>query len=117
MLNEDQKKYIFENFKHKSIRKIAKDLKIKRLDVKSVIQEIHKTQSVVSPSFSKRRKFFLSFLLLALLVFHLYLRYNTFWLSHMAGDQQQYVGLAMKLEKFGFGGYSLRKIDAIFVFS
>ena len=62
---------------------------------------------------NEERKILFPFLLLILLFLHLSLRYNTFWLSHVAGDQNQYIGLAMKLEKFGFNGYSLRGIDLV----
>ena len=51
------------------------------------------------------------FFLLGLLIFHFLLRYNTFWLSHLRGDQNHYTALALKLENFGLNGYKLRGID------
>jgi hypothetical protein len=59
----------------------------------------------------RRRKIVVLLLLLAVLTLHVFIRYNTFWLSHVLGDQIQYIGLAMKLEHFGFNGYTLRGID------
>ena len=65
--------------------------------------------------FLKNKKTTAASLLLVLIVFHLAIRYNTFWLSHTAGDQVQYAGLAMKLEKFGLSGYTLRGIDIYYI--
>lgn len=44
------------------------------------------------------------------LAFSLYLRWNAFWLPHWKGDQNQYLALAMKLEKQGLKGYNLREV-------
>ncbi|MBN1872062.1 MAG: glycosyltransferase family 39 protein [Candidatus Omnitrophica bacterium] len=49
--------------------------------------------------------------LLCILVFAALVRSFTFQLPHDNGDQVFYLGLAMKLDKFGFGGYTLRNID------
>jgi len=52
---------------------------------------------------------------LAILCFALFVRMNTFWLPHWKGDQGQYLGLAMKLDIFGFSRYNLRGINFGFV--
>jgi hypothetical protein len=51
------------------------------------------------------------FLLLIILAFAVFLRLPTFKLPHDNGDQLFYLGLAMKLDGFGFSGYTLRGID------
>lgn len=50
-------------------------------------------------------------LLLLILVFAVVIRMPTFKLPHDNGDQLFYLGLAMKLDKFGFAEYTLRGID------
>lgn len=109
MLNESQKKFISENYNKKSARSIAKSLKIPRNEVESYFNEIRRADKFEKST--KENKFLIPTLVLALLFLHIFLRFNTFWLSHVAGDQVQYAGLAMKLQNFGFNGYSLRKID------
>lgn len=49
--------------------------------------------------------------LLAILGFAIFLRFPTFKLPHDNGDQLFYLGLAMKLDKFGFSEYTLRGVD------
>ena len=51
--------------------------------------------------------------LIVILLFAYSLRSNTFYLSHFRGDQQTYLGLAMKLEQFGLDGYNLRGINFV----
>jgi len=109
MLNEAQKKFILENYKRKSARNIAKSLKIPRNEVTAYLDEIRRYNKF--DKLAKEKKFVIPAIIFALLFLHIFIRYNTFWLSHVAGDQVQYAGLAMKLEKFGFDGYNLRKID------
>lgn len=48
-----------------------------------------------------------------ILLFAACLRIHTFYLPHNHGDQLFYLGLAMKLEKFGLKGYNLKGIDII----
>lgn len=109
MLNEKQKEFILKNHKDKSIRQMARDLNASRSDIETFVEETRKTQP---PSIlSKYKKILIPFSILILLITHLALRYNTFWLSHVPGDQNQYVGLAMKLDQFGLDGYNLRGID------
>ncbi|MCK5259584.1 MAG: glycosyltransferase family 39 protein [Candidatus Omnitrophica bacterium] len=109
MLNEKQKKFILKNHKDASVRQIAKSLNISRTDVRNFIKTLEK---VPSPGiFSKYKKFFLPLSILVLLTVHFAIRYNTFWLSHLFGDQNQYTALALKLEKLGFDGYNLRGVD------
>lgn len=48
--------------------------------------------------------------LIALLVFSAYLRRYAFWMAHWTGDQNQYIALALKLDKLGLDGYNLRGI-------
>jgi len=109
MLNEKQKEYILKSYKIASVRQIAKYLTVSRIDVSDFIKTLEK---VPSPSiFSKYKKIFLPLSILVLLVIHFALRYNTFWFSHVPGDQNQYVGLAMKLQEAGMEGYSLKGID------
>jgi hypothetical protein len=50
-------------------------------------------------------------LLLVILTFAILVRIPTFKLPHDNGDQLFYLGLAMKLDKFGVSGYTLRGID------
>ena len=50
-------------------------------------------------------------LLLLILLFAAFIRLPTFKLPHDNGDQLFYLGLAMKLDKFGFSEYTLRRID------
>lgn len=50
-------------------------------------------------------------LLLVILIFAAYIRFPTFKLPHDNGDQFFYLGLAMKLDKFGVSEYTLRRID------
>jgi len=49
----------------------------------------------------------------AILVLAASLRVFTFYLPHNHGDQIFYLGLAMKLEKFGLKGYNLQGIDVL----
>jgi len=49
---------------------------------------------------------------LSVLVAAMAIRLPTFKLPHDNGDQVYYLGLAMKLDKSGFDGYTLRNIDA-----
>ena len=51
------------------------------------------------------------FLLTLILLFSFYIRQGTFWISHWMGDQSIYLGLAMKMDRFGFSGYNIRGID------
>lgn len=48
--------------------------------------------------------------LIALLLFSAYLRRYAFWMAHWTGDQNQYIALALKLDKIGMDGYNLRGI-------
>lgn len=50
-------------------------------------------------------------LLVIILLISLFLRLPSFFTPHNHGDQLQYLALAMKLETFGFHGYSLRGVD------
>lgn len=50
-------------------------------------------------------------LVLIILIFAAFIRHPTFKLPHDNGDQLIYLGLAMKQDKFGFSGYTLRGID------
>ncbi|MCK5013980.1 MAG: glycosyltransferase family 39 protein [Candidatus Omnitrophica bacterium] len=109
MLNEKQKEFILKSHKTTSVRQIAKFLNIRRNDVSDFIKTLEKAPS---PSiFSKHKKILIPFSILILFIVHFALRYNTFWLSHVPGDQNQYIGLAMKLQKKGFEEYNLRGID------
>ncbi|MCG3175088.1 MAG: hypothetical protein MOGMAGMI_00010 [Candidatus Omnitrophica bacterium] len=49
-------------------------------------------------------------LLVALLVFSAYLRRYALWMPHWTGDQNQYITLALKLDKLGLDHYNLRGI-------
>ena len=62
------------------------------------------------PRDSKRQKIIISILLVLIMVFAFLVRRNTFWLPHWQGDQSHYLGLAMKLDKFGLDYYNLRGI-------
>lgn len=56
----------------------------------------------------------LTFVIISIiLLFASCLRIFTFYLPHNHGDQILYLGLAMKLEKFGLEGYNLKGIDII----
>ncbi len=58
-----------------------------------------------------KHKDLLTFILLALiLIFAFGLRRDAFWLPHWKGDQSHYAALAMKLDKQGLDGYSLREV-------
>lgn len=52
-------------------------------------------------------------LLLIILIFAVFSRLPTFKLPHDNGDQLFYLGLAMKLDKFGFSEYTLRGLDVM----
>ncbi len=110
MLNNEQKEFILKNHKSKSVRQIARSLGASRQDVYTFIKESQKIQPRNS-ILSKHKKILIPFAILILFIIHITLRYNTFWLSHIPGDQNQYTGLAMKLQNFGMEGYSLRGID------
>ncbi len=112
MLNESQKDFILKNYKQKSTRKLAKSLNVKRNEIEDFIKEVEGPR--LFDNLAKYKRPILIILILTLIFLHLFIRYNTFWLSHVAGDQVQYVGLAMKLENFGFEGYNLRKIDEVY---
>jgi len=47
------------------------------------------------------------------ILFAAFLRVSTFYLPHNHGDQLIYLGLAMKLDKFGLADYNLRRLDII----
>ena len=64
-------------------------------------------------STNSTKKIFIPILLILILFFSLYLRSSTFWISHWRGDQHMYLGLAMKLEKYGFDQYNIRGIDIV----
>ncbi|MBN1353069.1 MAG: hypothetical protein JW994_00170, partial [Candidatus Omnitrophica bacterium] len=51
------------------------------------------------------------FFLILILVLAALIRLNGFWLSHWSVDEENYLGLAMKLDYFGFSGYNLRGIN------
>lgn len=51
--------------------------------------------------------------LILILFFAAILRAHTFYLPHNHGDQVLYLGLAMKMEDSGLGGYNLRGIDVV----
>ena len=51
------------------------------------------------------------FLLIIILIFAAIVRFPTFKLPHDNGDQIFYLGLALKLDKFGFSEYTLRRLD------
>lgn len=55
--------------------------------------------------------------LLGILAFAYTIRRYTYWIHHWSGDQEIYIALAMKLDKFGLDGYNLRgvnvKVDSI----
>ena len=57
-----------------------------------------------------RRQAITVFLLAAIVGCAFWLRFNTFWLPHWKGDQNQYIALAMKLDEQGFNGYNLREV-------
>jgi len=60
----------------------------------------------------KNKSLIINVTILVLIVFAaLYLRQNTFWLAHWKGDQEHYLALAMKLDRFGLEGYNLRGVD------
>ncbi len=52
-------------------------------------------------------------LILCILLYAYYLRRNTFWFAHWSGDQEIYIALAMKLDKYGLDQYNLRGIDVL----
>lgn len=57
------------------------------------------------------KKTAVTFLCLAAILAHAaYVRRLAPWMPHWKGDQNHYVALAMKLEKFGLGGYNLRGV-------
>ena len=109
MLNEEQKKFILKSYKNRSVRQISKHLDISRIDVSNFIKNIENVPA--SGLFFKCKKVLIPLSIFILLVVHLALRYNTFWLSHFRGDQNHYTGLAMKLQELGFDDYNLRGID------
>ena len=111
MLNEEQKKFILENYKQHSSRHMARHLRVSRRDVSDFIGGIKKTPATFQAP-SALTPFLVPVLVCLLLAVHLTLRFDTFWLSHYPGDQNQYVGLAMKLQEQGMKGYNLRAIDA-----
>jgi len=59
----------------------------------------------------KQKQFSILIPLILLLLFALGIRHHTFWLAHWLGDQKHYLGLATKLERFGFNHYNLRGIN------
>ncbi len=50
-------------------------------------------------------------IVLLIVIFSISLRMHTFYLPHNHGDQVSFLGLAMKLDKFGLKGYNLNGID------
>jgi len=60
---------------------------------------------------AKLRKKSTLIILLFILLFALWLRIGTLWISHWRGDQNIYLGLAMKLEKYGLDQYNISGID------
>lgn len=52
-------------------------------------------------------------IIVIILFFAAILRIHTFYLPHNHGDQVLFLGLAMKLERFGIKGYNLRGIDLL----
>ena len=60
---------------------------------------------------NKKISIFIAIVLILLLAAAL--RIHTFYLPHNHGDQVIYLGLAMKLEKFGFKEYNLKGIDVL----
>ncbi|MBN1868976.1 MAG: glycosyltransferase family 39 protein [Candidatus Omnitrophica bacterium] len=109
MLNEQQKEFIRKSYKSVSVRQIAKYLNISRADAGDFVKTLEKVPSV--SIFSKYKIILLPLSLSFVLIIHFALRFNTFWLAHYRGDQNQYTGLAMKIQHFGMKGYTLRGID------
>jgi len=50
-------------------------------------------------------------LIVIILLYAFFLRSQSFWLPHWRGDQEHYLALAMKLDKFGMQEYNLRGVD------
>lgn len=74
------------------------------------MSKIESIKHIVARIFNK--KVMVTLLLLGIVILSFYLRHYTFWLPHWKGDQNQYVALAMKLEKTSFDNFSLRGVDA-----
>lgn len=53
----------------------------------------------------------ISILAFSIVVFAFFIRRYTFWEPHWNGDQEIYIALAMKLDKFGLDGYNLLGIS------
>jgi len=61
----------------------------------------------------KKNVIFTALITFLLLLFASFVRVSTFVLPHDNGDQVFYLGLAMKLDKFGFSGYTMRGINVL----
>ena len=60
-----------------------------------------------------KNRFLTSIILSIVLLFAASLRIHTFYLPHNHGDQLFFLGLAMKLDNFGFKEYNLKGIDVV----
>jgi len=123
LLTEEKKQYILANYKKMSARGIAKKLDVSRKSVEKYIKEIQSKKikpipgsKYIAPSIifnPKTAALIAKILFVIILVFAFNLRKHTFNLPHMRGDQHHYVGLAFKLDKYGFSGYNLKGIDIV----
>ena len=68
----------------------------------------------ISFSYYRSKKIILTLGVIFILTLNFFIRYGTFTLPHFGNDQSSYIGLAMKLDKFGFQGYNLRHIGLRF---
>jgi 4-amino-4-deoxy-L-arabinose transferase-like glycosyltransferase len=73
----------------------------------SVLTCLKKTKTIFL-----NKKVLAAAILIGIILFSVYLRHHTFWLPHWKGDQNQYLALALKLEKVGFNHFNLRGVDS-----
>ena len=127
-LTPRQIEYINKNREHLSISFMASELGVTWRAAASYIADCHKKDSprFRRGSFQRGYHLFVSKIMsssffswlpyIALLfccVFAMAVRSDTFWLSHIRGDQGFYLSLAMKLQHQGLKGYNLREVDQI----
>ena len=120
-LSKEQIEYIFNNKKKKSVRQIAKELGIGRVEVEKVLgsptfprDEISSddgSAETLSGKFPFLKKYVTCLTLLILVAASLFIRRDVYLMPHLRGDQRFYIGTAMKLEKEGINGYTLRGVD------
>lgn len=120
-LSNSQKRYIEENYSKKSYKEIALNLRVKKNLVCKYIKKLKKQNLILKNSNSlsaqkaklKRapNSLITALSLTAVLVINIVINSNTFYMHHITGDQRTYLGAAMKLDKAGFKGYNLRRIN------